>query len=303
MGQILKYGKVWGTDESTLNKLAGTGPYGSTYIIGTIGEHVINLLYDNFEHSRDNEIPYENFTLDIVDTETGEYPTWLVYYYNLTTISTTTGSTLKYLYPENTPPGFSRNEWRFICQWNWLQDTDTAPRSMEITFTENETGESVTHTLTQEGALAANKTPLNLTEGFGRKTPSVGGGEGTVVVRFDKDDTFVTFGYPGGNNVGYGEIPNKWYSNYKFSQFYTDGIKYDPIWDVEIIDVATGSPATWATFKEVNNLELAGRTQVSIDFVIDFEDNTGGVNRWFDVNITELRHNESITINSVQPNR
>jgi len=304
MGEILKYGKVWGTNESTLNKTADTDSDGTTIQgIGDIGEHQIKLLYDNY--NRDNEIPYENFTLDIIDTDTGEYPTWLIHYYHLTNIITPSGSQLEYLYPDNTPPGYSINEWRFVCGWNWLQDVDTQPRSMEITFTESGTGESVTHTLTQEGALAANKTPLNLTQGYGAQQPSSTGGEGTVVVRFDATDTFVGFGYPGENRVGVGyDWPGKWYNGIRYSQFYTDGVKYDPVWDVEIIDVVTGQPATWATFREVNNIRLVDQRNMimSVDFVIDFEDNTGGVNRWFDVNITELRHNESITINWVQPN-
>ena len=159
MGEIIKYGKIWGTDESTLSKTAAARPYGSSHILWPEGQHVIKVLYDNYKG--DNEIPYENFTLDIIDTNTGEYPTWLIHYFHLTNIVTPLGSTLKYLYPDNTPPRYSINEWRFICGWNWLQDADTQSRSMEITFTESETGESVTHTLTQEGALAANKTPLN----------------------------------------------------------------------------------------------------------------------------------------------
>lgn len=305
MGKILKYGKVWGTNESTLNKTADTDSDGNTIQgTGDIGEHQIKVLYDNYD--RNNEIPYENFTLDIIDTDTGEYPTWLIHYYHLTNIVTALASQLKYLYPDNTPPGYSINEWRFVCGWNWLQDEDTQPRSMEITFTESETGESVTHTLTQEGALAANKTPLNLTQGYGARQPSSTGGEGTVVVQFDETDTFVGFGYPGENRVGIGyDYPGKWYNGIRYSRFYTDGIKYDPIWDVEIIDVATGQPATWATFRGVDNIRLADHRNMimSVDFVIDFDDNTGGVSRWFDVNITERHHNESITINWVQPNR
>ena len=305
MGEIIKYGKVWGTNESTLNKTADTGSDGVTIIgTGSIGQHRIRVLYDNYDG--DNEIPYENFTLDIIDTNTGEYPTWLIHYFHLTNIVTPLGSALKNAYPDNTPPRYSINEWRFVCGWNWLQDADTQPRSMEITFTESETGESVTHTLTQEGALAANKTPLNLTMGFGSKRPSVTGGTGTVVVRFDATDTFVGVGNPGEYRVGVGyTYPGKWYNGFRYSQLYTDGIKYDPVWDVEIIDVSTGEPATWATFIEVSNIELvdARNNIMSATFVIDFEDNTGGVDRQVDVNITELNHNESIVINTGQSNR
>jgi len=302
MGEIIKYGKIWGTDESTLNKTADTDSEGVT-IKGTggIGQHSIKVLYDNY--NRDNEIPYENFTLDIIDTNTGEYPTWLIHYFHLTNIVTPLGSTLKLLYPDDTPPGYSINEWRFICGWNWLQDADTQSRSMEITFTESETGESVTHTLTQEGALAANKTPLNLTEGYGSNWPSSTGGTGTVVVRFNAKDTFVNVGGPGGTMVGVGyDYPGQWYNGFQHSQLYTDGIRYNPVWDVEIIDVNTGKPATWAEFIEVNNVKLVDPRNniMSATVVMDFEDNTGGLGRQFDVNITELNHNESIVITALQ---
>ena len=304
MGEIFKYGRIWGTNESTLSKTAGAGPYGSTYILALHGEHAVKVLYDNFSHSKDGEIPHENFTLDIIDTNTQAYPDWLIHYYPLTSVITPLGSALRDVYPDNTPLGYSWNEWRFICKWNWLQDTDTTSRSMEITFTENETGESVTHTLTQPGAAAANKTPINLQPGYPPATkPLVTASVGKINVRFDKDDTFVGFGYPGDPTNGYGERPGKWYSNLSASAFYTDGNRYDPVWDVKIIDQETGLPATWVTFRETKNIKLATRTRMKIDFILDFEENTTGRIRYFEVTITELRHNESITITSNQPQR
>lgn len=302
MGEILKYGKVWGTNESTLDKKAGASDDSSSLILqpNEAGQDV-KVLYDNFEHSIDNEIPYENFTINIIDSDTGEYPDWLLHYYNLTSINTPLSSVLSNVYPENTPLGYSWNTWRFITKWNWLQNSDTTARSMEITFTENETSESVTHTLTQEGSLAASKTPLNLQiANFTR--PTVNQSVGKVTLTFDRVDTFVCLGYPGTIEYsGTNQVPNKWNTNQPYSIFYKDGNRQDPEWEVQIIDSETGLPAEWITFREYNNVRVSGSTKMAIDFILDFDENPTGRNRYFELTIIELNHNESIDSTTTLP--
>jgi len=293
---VWKEGKVWGTNESTTNKRGGVEPSGSSYILRAIyNEHFVKVLYDNLNRSVDDEIPYENFTLDIIDPATGEYPTWLYHYETVTPIATSraTNPLRAPGYPDTPVPGYSINGWKFICKWNCLQDTDTNPRSIEITFTENETGESVTHTLTQEGSEAANKIPLNLTVDSWT-LPTVNQSNGTITLSFDKDDTFIGFGYPGDPSVSYGSFPGQWYDGLQVSDLYYDGNRYDPVWEVTIIDPDTGTDATWVTFTGADVPVLKGRDKMSITFNFDFEQNTTGIKRYFEVFIKELNHNESI---------
>lgn len=302
METVWKDGKVWGSNESTANKRGGTVPYGSTYILYPAGEHLVKVLYDNLNRSVDSEIPYENFTLDIIDPATGEYPTWLYYYETVTPI--TTSSALNPVrapgYPDTPVPGYSVNGWMFVCKWNCLQDTDTNPRSIEMTFTESETGESVTHTLTQEGSIAANDIPLNLTVASWT-LPTVNQSSGDVVLTFDKDDTFIGFGYPGDPIIGYnkGDNPGQWFDGLQFSDLYYNGNRYDPVWEVTIIDPMTGTDATWVTYTGANTPTLLGTDKMSITFNFDFEQNTTGIKRYFEVSITELNHNESIGPNTL----
>lgn len=301
---VWKEGKVWGSNESTTNKRGGVEPSGSSYILRAIyNEHFVTVLYDNLNRSVDGEIPYENFTLDIIDTATGEYPTWLYHYEadrNLITTSSATSTLRAPGYPDTPVPGYSTNKWKFICKWNCLQDTDTNPRSIEITFTENETGESVTHTLTQEGSVAANKIPLNLTV-TSYTRPIVNQSSGTITLSFDKDDTFIGFGHPGRPSIGYnkGDNPGQWFDGLQFSDLYYDGNRYDPSWEITIIDPTTGADATWVTFTGADEPVLKGKDKMSITFNFDFEQNTTGIKRYFEVFITELNHNESIGPNTL----
>lgn len=302
METVWRDGKVWGSNESTANKRGGTVPRGSSYILDLAGEHLVKVLYDNLNRSVDGEIPYENFTLDIIDPATGEYPTWLYYYETVTPISTS--SELNPLrapgYPDTTPPGYSTNGWMFVCKWNCLQDTDTNDRSIEITFTESETGESVTHVLTQESSVAANNIPLNLTVASFNQ-PTVNQSSGDMVLTFDKDDTFIGFGYPGDTMIGYneGDNPGQWFDGLQFSDLYYDGQRVDPEWLVVIIDPITGLEATWVTYTGANTPTLLGTDKMSITFNFDFEQNTTGTRRYFEVFITESNHNETIGPNTI----
>lgn len=295
--------RIWFSNTSRMTKTSdGLDTQNSNNWLVPSGKFV-TLYYDFFDYSGDtsnyvNELGntvllHEDFTVSIIDQATGLYPDWIA---NFTTYGSSGGmgsNTIEDLYgsppccPGESALGTRALTWLIELKMNWLQDVDTLDRTLEITFTHNDSGESVVHTLTQDGSLAANKTPLNLqVANFER--PTVDASSGVVTLTFDKINTFAAFREPGQDS-----------SSYLNSHY--EGLIPSPDFSVNIIDPETGAPADWVTFREPFVKNNCTKTSCAYNFILDFEANTTGVNRYFELTITELNHNESINPSTTLP--
>lgn len=281
--------RLWGTDTSRMTKTSnGLDTQNSNNWLNP-GAKVLTLMYD-YDENRTNKLIHSDFSVSIIDKATGEYPTWLKTFREYGNGNNIGKNTINVLAEETgldtieDPMKAGIINWVIELKMNWLQDADTSDRVLEITFIHDETGESVTHTLTQDGSLAANKTPLNMLL-HGRSAEVEGGGHSINLI-FDSANTFASFRSPGmaGGLVDYYEGPIS-----------------HPNFEVTLIDTTTGLEADWVSFKNIKYGFPYSDRKVACKINLEFEKNETGMLRYYDVHVTETNHNEAVSkLNMVQ---
>lgn len=281
--------RFWGTNTSRMTKTSnGLDTQNSNKWLSPGGKF-LTLMYD-YDENRTNKLIHSDFSVSIIDKATGEYPTWLNVFREYGNGNNIGKNVIDVLSEEagldtvEDPMVAGTVQWIIDLKMNWLQDTDTSDRVLEITFIHDETGESVTHTLTQDGSLAANKTPLNMLL-YG-SSAEVDGGVHSINLNFDSANTFASFQSPGmaGGLVDYyeGPIPH-------------------PNFEVTLIDTTTGLEADWVSFKNITYGVPSRDHKVTCEINLEFEPNGTGMLRYYDVYVTETNHNETVSkLNMVQ---
>lgn len=277
--------RLWGANESRMTKTSdGLDTQNSNKWLAPTSKF-LELMYD-WDENRTDKLIHSDFTISIIDKATGEYPTWVQEFREYGTGSTIGKTIIDYIANEAGLPTVENPMKAGVVTWliglkmNWLQDTDTNDRVLEITFTYNETGESITHTLTQDGSLAANLTPLNM-EIYGQSAP-VQGGNHSINLQLDGRNTFAAFNSPGRIGTSHAN--------------YYEGPIPRPNFEVTLIDSATGLEPDWVSFTSISNYGVPGGPNhaVTCNINLEFQPNNTGILRYYDIVVRETNHDETV---------